>query len=118
MHLDTITISGLQADCLIGTYEWEQEVTQPLLFDIEISYDLAPAATSDDLRHAIDYAAISQRVIAFAEASHFQLIEALAVAVVDTILNEFDVQHCQLTLHKPNAVPAASDVSIKIARHK
>ena len=75
---DKVFISGLRAETVIGVYDWERKICQPLVFDIEMATDVKAAAQDDDLTQAIDYAAISQRVIKATETSSFQLIETLA----------------------------------------
>ena len=33
---DTVFIKGLKVDAVIGVYEWEQQIKQPLIYDIEM----------------------------------------------------------------------------------
>ena len=116
MPSDTIRITGLAIDCLIGVYDWEQEIKQTLLFDVEVVYDMTAAAGSDDLNDAVDYTAISQSIRTFAQQSHFQLVEALAVNTANMVLAQFPVERCCLTIHKPLAVDEAQDLSVSIER--
>ena len=74
----------------------------------------AKAAASDDIAHALDYAAISQQVIALVEGSEYQLIETLADAVARMIMSDFGVPWLRLRLGKPGAVAEAEDVGVII----
>jgi dihydroneopterin aldolase len=113
---DKVFINGLRAETVIGVYDWERNIRQPLIFDLEMATDNRAAAKDDDLTKAIDYAAISQRVIAEVEASSFQLIETLAEHLAALILEEFGVQWLQLRVLKPTAVAEADAVGVQIQR--
>ena len=88
---DKVFILGLRADAVIGVYDWERDIRQPLEFDIEIATDITAAAAGDDLTKAVDYAAISKRVLEEVEATSFQLIESLAEHLATMILQFEDV---------------------------
>ena len=78
--------------------------------------DVKAAAKDDDLTQAIDYAAISQRVIEATETSSFQLIETLAEHLAAIILKEFGVSWVQIRVLKPTAVAEADAVGVQIQR--
>ncbi len=113
---DTIVIRQLQADTLIGVYDWEQSVRQTVLIDIELRYNMQKAAHSDDLAAAVDYKTLCDRVIEHAESVHLQLIEALAEQLAKLCLNEFAIESCRISVHKPAAIAAARDVVVTIER--
>ena len=58
---DTVFIRGLKASSVIGCYDWERDIRQTLVIDLELKADFTRAAQSDALEDALDYAAISQR---------------------------------------------------------
>ena len=70
----------------------------------------------DALEDALDYAAISQRVIAVCDESRFQLLEALADHLASIVLAEFSVESLRMTITKPGAVPEAEGVGVVIDR--
>ena len=74
---DTVFIQGLKAASVIGCYDWERDIRQTLVIDLELKADFTRAAQTDALADALDYATISQRVIAVCDESRFQLLEAL-----------------------------------------
>ena len=113
---DKVIIVGLRAEAVIGVYDWERDIRQPLEFDIEMAADVAAAAEQDDLGKAIDYAAVSRRVIEEAEGSSFELIESLAEHLAAMIRREFSVRWLQLRVMKPTAVPEADMVCVLIER--
>jgi dihydroneopterin aldolase len=112
--VNTVYIRGLRTQAVIGVYEWERQIRQTLVLDLEMASDTARAAASDQIVDALDYAAISSRVIALVEASEYQLIEALADAVARMVTGEFDVPWLRLRVSKPGAVQEAEDVGVII----
>ncbi|HKM14962.1 MAG TPA: dihydroneopterin aldolase [Marinospirillum sp.] len=113
---DTIFIEKLSFLASIGVFEWEKQVEQTLVLDIELSTNIRPAAATDDLNLTLNYAAISEQVILLAQSQHHDLIETLAEKLAAMLLENFNTQQVTLTLRKPNAVPAAGSVGIKITR--
>jgi len=112
--VNIVYIKGLRAQAVIGVYDWERHLRQTLVVDLEMASDTARAAATDDIADALDYAAISRRVLALVEASHYQLIETLAEEVAGVIAREFDIPWLRLRLAKPGAVAEAEDVGVVI----
>jgi 7,8-dihydroneopterin aldolase/epimerase/oxygenase len=114
--MDTVFIRELRVDTVIGVYDWEREVRQTLVLDLEMAWDNRPAAAGDDLARALDYAAVADRVSAYLGGSRFQLIETVAEEVATLVRAEFAVSWLRLRVCKPGAVPAARDVGVLIER--
>ena len=114
--MDTIFIKGLKAASVIGCYDWGRNIRQILVIDLELRADFTRAAQCDALEDALDYAAISRRVIAVCDASRFQLLEALAEHVAAIVLAEFSVSGLRMTITKPGAVSEADGVGVVIER--
>lgn len=113
---DSIFIEKLSFLASIGVFEWEKQFEQKLELDIELSTDIRPAATNDDLNLTLNYVAISEQVIKLAQSQHHDLIETLAEKIAAMLLQNFATQQVTLTLRKPSAVPAAAGVGVKITR--
>ena len=101
---------------MIGCYDHERTIRQPLIIDLELATDVASGAATDQLEHALDYAAISQRVIAEVEASSYQLIESLAEHLAGLIRTDFAVPWLRVAVTKPTAVAEADAVGVVIER--
>jgi dihydroneopterin aldolase len=114
--MDIIFLRGLQIDTVIGIYDWERKIRQTVIIDLEMGTDIRKAAATDDIAHTLDYKTLSKRIIAFVEASEFQLVETLAEKISNIILDEFSVPWLRLTLNKKGAISGASDVGIQIER--
>ena len=114
----TVFIQGLKAASVIGCYDWERDIRQSLVIDLELKADFTRAAQTDALEDALDYAAISQRVIAVCNQSRFQLLEALSDYLARVLLKEYPVTRVRLTITKPGAVTEADAVGVAIERDK
>ena len=114
--MDTVFIRGLKAASVIGCYDWERDIRQTLVFDLEFKTDFARASTTDALEDALDYSAISQLVVAVCAESRFQLLEALAEHLASLLLAEFAIIGLRMTVTKPGAVTEADGVGVVIQR--
>jgi len=114
--MDIVYIRELRADTVIGVYDWERRIRQTVILDLDLASDNRRAAAGDGIDDALDYAAISARLVAYIHSSEFQLIETLAERVAAIILDEFAVPWLRLRLSKPGAVAAAREVGVQIER--
>nr|WP_286009735.1 dihydroneopterin aldolase [Salinicola sp. S1-1-2] len=109
-------IEGLTLETVIGVYDWERVIRQRLELDLELATDIRAAARDDDLSHTLDYAAICERLSAFADANAHGLVETFAERVAALLIAEFGVRRVRLTVRKPGAVAAARAVGVRIER--
>ena len=114
--MDTVFIKGLKVKAVIGVFDWEKQIRQNLVLDLDLRADVAHTAASDTLEEAVDYKAISKRVAEFVEASRFQLVESLAEAVAGLVREEFSVGWVLVRIAKPFAVRTAQEVGVVIER--
>jgi dihydroneopterin aldolase len=116
--MDKIFIHALKTEAIIGIYDWERQVRQTVLIDIEISADIRKAALTDSIEDTLNYKRVAKRVLAFVEASQFHLVETLAEHVAMLILEEFGVGWVRITLSKPGAVRSSRDVGVVLDRDR
>ncbi|MEE9356858.1 dihydroneopterin aldolase [Candidatus Vondammii sp. HM_W22] len=114
--MDIVFLRDLRIETVIGIYDWERKIKQTVVLDLEMSTDVSRAAASEDIADALDYKAVTKRMISFVEESEFQLVETLAERCAGIIREEFDVHWVRLTLNKIGAVSAARDVGVIIER--
>lgn len=114
--MDTVFITDLRIKTLIGIYGWERSIRQTISLDLEMGTDIRAAAATDAIEDTLNYKAVAKRLIAFVEASEFQLVETLAERIADIVLTEFRVPWLRLALHKPGAVRGSRDVGVVIER--
>lgn len=116
MRSDLVMIEALAVETVIGVYDWEREIRQRLLLDLELATDIRPAAAVDDIALTLDYAAISQRIARFADEHAFALVETFAERLASLLHDEFAITGLRLTVRKPGAVAEASAVGVRIER--
>lgn len=114
--MDIVYLRDLRIDTIIGLYDWERQIKQTLSFDIDMATDIRQAAATDDIQFALNYKAVSDRLIEFVEAAQPLLIETLAEQMAQLILREFPVPWLRLQVSKAGAVRAARDVGLIIER--
>jgi dihydroneopterin aldolase len=114
--MDIVFLRDLRIDTVIGIYGWERRVRQTLVFDLEMSADIARAAASDQIEDTLNYKSVAKRLMQFVGESEFQLVETLAERCAQIIREEYGVRWVRLTLNKKGAVRGASDVGVIIER--
>ena len=114
--MDKVFIEGLEVEALIGIYDWERRIRQPLRLDLEMAFDNRVPAASDDIADTLDYKAVSKRLIGFVEQSDFGLVETRAERCATIVIEEFGVAWLRLKLSKPGAVRGARAVGVWIER--
>lgn len=115
---DKIFLSGLTADCIIGIWDWERQVKQKVVIDLEMTTDIRKAAASDRIEDTLDYKKVSKRLLQFVESSQFQLVETLTDRIAQVVITEFDVPAVKVRLNKQGALRGSRDVGILIERRR
>ena len=113
---DRIFLRGLAIDCVIGFIDWERRIKQTVVIDLALPVDCRAAAVRDQVEDTLDYKKVAKRVIAFVEASEFQLVETLAERIAQLILAEFAVEWVRVAVNKPGAIRGSRDVGVAIER--
>lgn len=116
--MDKVFIQGLEIEALIGIYDWERRIRQPLVFDIEMAFDNRKPAATDAIGDTLNYKDVSKRLIEYVSQSDFGLVETLAERCAAIVLDEFEVQEVLLKLSKPGAVRGAKAVGVIIERSR
>src|SRR6202795_2769695 len=116
--MDKIFIHALKTEAIIGIFDWERQVKQTVIVDIEISADIAKAALSDSINDTLNYKRIAKRVLAFVEESKFHLVETLAQHIAMLILEDFGSAWVRISLSKPGAIRSSRDVGVTLERSR
>jgi len=115
-RLDKIFIHALKTEVIVGIFDWERQVKQTVLIDIEFSADIRKAALSDSIDDTLNYKKVAKRVLAFIEGSSFHLVESLAEHIAMLILEDFGVAWVRIALSKPGAIRGSRDVGVVLER--
>lgn len=114
--MDSVFIEHLEVIASIGVYDWEQTIKQKLVLDLEMAHDNRPAADSDDVAYALDYASVSDAVTGHIQNGRFLLVERVAEEVASLIMTQFSVPWIRVRVTKPGAVVNARGVGVQIER--
>ena len=116
---DAVFVQGLELYCVIGLQPWERQVMQKVRIDLAMEADCRAAGVADDPSLALDYKAVSKRVLQLVEGSAFQLVEALAEVIAAGILADFaGAAAVRVRVAKPGAVRFAEAVGVEIERRR
>lgn len=118
--LDRIDLRGITARGRHGVFVFERDNGQTFIADVSLGLDLGPAAITHDLSQTVDYGGLSQRIHDVIAGRPVDLIETLALRMVDLCLEYEPVQWVSVTVHKPEAPIAVtfSDVAVTIERSR
>lgn len=113
---DVVFIQGLRVESVIGVYDWERVITQPLVIDVMIEVDMRAASQSDDVADAINYKAVCDDVRGWCQSLQPLLLERLASELIDNILSAYPCQRVTLKVAKPTAIADADAVGVQISK--
>ena len=113
----TIEVKGIKAYGKHGVYTQEKKEEQLFLVDVKAILKDTKKATGnieeDLLEETINYETIVRTVIELVKEESFNLIETLALKIVDSLKNP-KLQEILVTVHKPNTIlnQSTDDISV------
>ena len=94
-----VELSGLEIRGRHGAEEDERAREQPFLYDVRIEL---PEPLADDIQATVDYREVVELVQAISKSREFRLLESLAAAVADALLERFaGATHARVRVRKP-----------------
>ena len=114
--MDIVYVRGLEVKTVIGVYDWEREIKQPVTIDLDMATDFRRAVATDDHQYVLDYKIVCVRVAEFIEGSDLKLLETMAEAIATLVRDEFKVPWVRVRVGKPAAITGARDVGVTIER--
>ena len=115
---DRIYLRGLKCQCIIGFINWERQVPQTVVLDLQFPCNCTRAAASDSVADTVDYKQVAKRVLAYVAESKFHLIETLAHQLALLLLKEFSLEWITIDLNKPGAIRHSRDVGVSVTRRR
>jgi dihydroneopterin aldolase len=95
-----IEVQGLELRGYHGALEEERTTGQSFVFDVRlVAHDAG--IRSDRLVDTVDYTEVVARIRAVSDGRRFNLIEALAAAIADDLLDSFPVSAVRVRVRKP-----------------
>ena len=115
--MDKIFLRHLEVEAVIGIWEWERNIKQKVVVDLEMAADIRAASVTDKIDDTLNYKDIAKRVVSFVEDSQFQLVETLTERIAEIVVTEFSVPWVQVSVNKPGAIRGSRDVGVTIERN-
>lgn len=106
--MDRIEVRRILAWGKHGAYPGEKDTEQPFEIDLRLDIDLRPAQSSDDLGDTLDYARLHAAVASIVATTSFDLLEALAGAVLEAAFADPRVSSAQVRIAKPRLLSGAT----------
>lgn len=113
---DRILVRDLLLRGVIGLNDWEREVEQDILINIELAVDARAAGESDDVAHTLNYRTLTKDVIALVESSQPFLVETLAHQIARIAIVDHGANRAIVRVEKPGALRFARSVGVEVDR--
>jgi dihydroneopterin aldolase len=95
----TVEVHGLEVFGRHGALEEEHREGRTFLYDFWL--EVPDAALSDSIEDAVDYRDVAACVREISDGRRFRLLEALAAAVADALIERFPVERVRVRVRKP-----------------
>jgi len=114
--MTTIDLAGLEVFGFHGANEDERRDGQRFLYDLEL--EVGEAGSSDRIEDAVDYREVAACVREVSGSRAFHLLEALAAAVADALLDRFPVTRVRVRVRKPEVRLPVEHVAATVERNR
>lgn len=116
--MDILFLRDFRLELIIGIYEWERKVPQPVRLDLEIGLPHSKAGGSDDVADTIDYGAVARRVKDYLHnvPQPITLVESVAEHVARIVREEFGAPWVKVSVTKFAIIPGIKELGITIER--
>ena len=114
-----ISVLDLGFETILGAFSFERERPQPVRLSFSLWMDFSGIAQSDSLGNTVDYASLSEDLIAFIQKSRFTLVETLVYRSAERLLEKSpSVSAAWVRIEKPEAISGAkcSAAEIRLKR--
>jgi dihydroneopterin aldolase len=117
---DRIVLTGLRVRGHHGVLPQERRDGQDFLIDATLELDTTVAATTDEVRDTVHYGELADALALVVAGEPVNLIETLALRLVNVCLADPRVAAAEVTVHKPQAPIAQrfADVAVTIRRER
>ena len=102
---DRLMIRGLELRCVVGVEDWERQMPQRVVVEIELRGDFSTAAKSDDLSEVLDYRTPCVKAVEVAAEAEYRLVETLTDRIARAVLETHScITSVRVEVFKPLAL--------------
>ena len=112
-------LRGLTVQAHIGVHDFEQNVTQRLVIDVDLYVSFEGSAPKDDrIDEVVDYDFVRAVVHARIAQGHINLQETLCDDILNHLLEHTGVMAARVSTRKPDVYPDCEAVGVEVFRAK
>lgn len=104
--------------CIIGCLPPERIQEREILIDLTVGVDITPCIQNDDIHQAVSYVDLAKRCTQMAQENKYHLMETMAAAIIDRLLNEFPLFWVHIKIKKPQAIPSIEWSMVELKGYK
>ncbi len=113
-----LIVRDLELDCRIGVYGHEKGRTQRVRVNVRATVRLPAKPRADDIGEVVSYEYLVDGVRRLASGGHVELVETLAIRILDLCFDDARVARAAVTVEKLEIVPEAAGVGISLERSR
>src|SRR5207244_1605566 len=111
-----VELAGLELYGYHGVNPEERHGGQRFLFDVRL--EVGEAGLSNRIEEAVDYRDVAALVREVSHAEQFHLLEALAAALADSLLERFPVESVSVRVRKPDVALPVEYAAVTVERRR
>jgi dihydroneopterin aldolase len=108
----TVEVRDLRVFGRHGVHDEERERGQDFVFDVEL--EVGERGLSDRIEDAVDYVAVARAVQEVSDERQYALLEALASALADELVQRFGAERVRVRVRKPEVRPAGLEGTVGV----
>ena len=111
-----VELAALELYGYHGVNPEERHGGQRFLFDVQL--EVGDAGLSDRIEEAVDYRDVAATIREVSGGTQFHLLEALAAAVADALLERFAVEWVSVRVRKPDVALPVEHSAVTVERRR
>lgn len=111
-----VFVRDLMLMASIGVYESEQQHSQRIRINVDLSVDGSLDVVDGDLSSVVCYDQVVRKIRTIVDSGHVHLVETLAERVADMLLQDRRVKSARVRVEKLDAVADTASVGVEIER--
>ena len=116
--MDILFLRDFRLQLIIGIYEWERKIPQPVRLDLEIGLPNHKAGETDDVADTINYGEVAASIVERFSSQPFELVETVAEKIARLVLDEFGAPWVKVSVTKFAIVRGIKELGIVIERNR
>lgn len=116
--MDLIFFEGFEGETVIGIDKNESMLPQPVRIELVAGLARSRACETDRIADTIDYSAVHEALTQLLATHKVKLLEALAEAIADLLIETFGAHWVRVVVVKPRKFANVSAVGVAIERRR